>query len=140
MSEPFATVDDIETLKRPLDTEEASRATALLPIVSDTLRQYASMTGVNLDEAILTGKLYGSVVKSVTVDIVIRELNSSTSEEPLSQFSQGAGGYTVSGTYLSAGGGIFVKRDELTRLGIRRQRLAMVDADLGILDVKAARE
>jgi len=50
-----------------------------------------------------------------------------TDGEPLSQFSQSALGYTVSGTYLTPGGGIFIKNSELQRLGLKRQRYGVID-------------
>ena len=38
MNQPFATVDDIQRLYRPLSSTEQSRAEALLPLVSDEIR------------------------------------------------------------------------------------------------------
>ena len=49
----------------------------------------------------------------------------STDGEPLSQMSESALGYTVSGTYLVPGGGLFIKKSELARLGLRRQRIGV---------------
>ena len=39
--------------------------------------------------------------------------------------SESALGYTVSGTYLVPGGGLFIKKSELARLGLRRQRIGV---------------
>ena len=61
------------------------------------------------------------VAKSVTVDVVARTLMTATDQEPMSNFSQSALGYSVSGTYLVPGGGLFIKKSELARLGLRRQ-------------------
>ena len=127
MAEPFATVDDIATLWRPLTTEEITRANALLPVVSDTLRQEAHNIGCDLDAMIANGDVLPSVVKSVTVDITARVLMTSTNSEPMTQMSQSALGYSVSGTYLVPGGGLFVKRSELARLGLRRQRYGVLE-------------
>ena len=74
-----------------------------------------------------TGKVLENVVKSVTVDVIARALMTSTDSEPMSQMSQSALGYTVSGTYLVPGGGLFIKRSELARLGLRRQRCGVID-------------
>ena len=68
-----------------------------------------------------------SVAKSVTVDVVARTLMTSTDQEPATQFAQSALGYSVSGTYLVPGGGLFIKKSELARLGLRRQRLGVID-------------
>ncbi len=71
--------------------------------------------------------ILGSIAKSVTVDVITRMLLSSTTNEPMTQFSQSAMGYTTSGTYLVPGGGLFIKDAELSRLGLKRQRLGVID-------------
>ena len=68
-----------------------------------------------------------SVAKSVTVDVVARTLMTSTDAEPMSQVSQTAGPYSISGTYLVPGGGLFIKKSELARLGLRRQKIGVID-------------
>lgn len=123
----FATIQDIETLWRPLTAGEASRASALLSVVAATLRQEAINTGKDLDAMILSGELLPDVVKSVAVDVVARALMTPTSGAPMTQMSESALGYTVSGTYLSPGGGLFIKKTELARLGLHRQRIGVVD-------------
>ena len=67
------------------------------------------------------------VAKSVTVDVVARTLMTSTNQEPTTQFAQTALGYSVSGTFLVPGGGLFIKKSELARLGLRRQRIGVID-------------
>ena len=67
------------------------------------------------------------VARSVTVDVVARTLMTSTNQEPMTQMSQSAGGYTSSGTLLVPGGGIFIKKSELARLGLRRQRMGVME-------------
>lgn len=123
----FATVNDIITLKRALTAAEVTRATAIIPIVCDSLRVEAHKVGKDLDEMVAADSALATVAKSVTVDVVMRELMTSTDSEPMSQMSQSALGYTVSGTYLSPGGGLFIKKDELKRLGLRRQRYGGID-------------
>ena len=54
--------------------------------------------------------------------MVARTLMTSTDNEPVTQESQSALGYTWSGTYLVPGGGLFIKNSELARLGLKRQR------------------
>ena len=123
----FATVNDIATLWRPLSQDEQLRAAALLPVVSDSLRVEAEKVGKDLDAMVLADTALANVAKSVTVDVVARTLMTSTSQEPVSQFSESAMGYSVSGTYLVPGGGIFIKKTELARLGLRRQRYGVID-------------
>ena len=122
----FATVSDIETLFRPLTQDEASRAAALLPIVSDSLRMEAIKAGKNLDQMVEDCPPLASVAKSVTVDVVARALLTSTESEPMTQYSESGLGYSVSGSYLVPGGGLFIKKSELARLGLKRQRMGVI--------------
>lgn len=121
----FATVEDLELLWRPLKTSEVEKATALLDEVSDLLRQEAINVGKDLDELIEQTPTMSTVAMGVTVDVVARALMTSTDTEPMSQVSQSAGGYSVSGTFLIPGGGRFIKTSELARLGLRRQRIGV---------------
>ena len=125
--EPFASLNDIEELWREMSTEEGKRAEKLLSIVSDCLRAEADKVGKDLDKMITEKPYFESVVKSVTVDVVARTLMTSTNSEPMSQMSQSALGYSVSGTYLVPGGGLFIKKSELARLGLRRQRRGVIE-------------
>lgn len=123
----YATTDDVITLWRPMTPDEIERATALLPVISDSLRYEAKKVGKDLDAMIQKDAELASVAKSVTVDVVARTLNTSTTAEPMSQMSQSAGGYSVSGTYLIPGGGLFIKKSELARLGLRKQRYGVIE-------------
>lgn len=122
----FVTVEDVMLLWRPLQDEEMDRCKALLKTVSDMLRLEAEKMQIDLDKK-AENEVYLSVLKSVVTDIVSRTMMTATDGEPLSQFSQSALGYTVSGTYLTPGGGIFIKNSELQRLGLRRQRYGVID-------------
>lgn len=126
-STDFATVDDVERLWRPLSTAEKERCSALLPIVCDSLRQEAKNLGKDLDLMLETGEVLPNVLVSVVVDVVARTLLTSTENEPMTQFSESALGYSFSGTYLVPGGGLFIKKSELARLGLRRQRYGVID-------------
>ena len=123
----YATIDDVIALFRPLTPAEQERAIALLPIVSNSLRAEADKVGKDLDDLIAGDSHLADVAKSVTVDVVARTLNTSTENEPMTQMSQSALGYSVSGTFLVPGGGLFIKRSELARLGLKRQKYGMVD-------------
>jgi hypothetical protein len=123
----FATIEDITKLWRLLKPAEIERAYALLPVVSDILREEARRAGKDLDEMVKNNEVYANVVKSVVVDIIARTLLTSTEDEPMTQVSQSALGYSWSGSYLVPGGGIFVKRSELAKLGLRRQRYGVID-------------
>lgn len=123
----FATTDDIILLWRDLSADEIKRAEALLEVVSDTLRLEADKAGKDLDAMIASSPFFATVVKSVTVDIVARTLMTSTKGEPMTQESQSALGYTWSGSYLVPGGGLFIKDNELKRLGLKKQRYGGIE-------------
>lgn len=123
----FATVSDLIALWRQLSPGERERAEVLLPLVSDSLRMEAIKVGKNLDQMIEETPVLASVAKSVTVDVVARTLMTPTDETPMTQMTQSGLGYSVSGTYLVPGGGLFIKRSELARLGLRRQQIGVIN-------------
>lgn len=134
---PFATISDVEILFRPLRDNEEARALELLVVVSDMLRLEGEKKGVNLDEKLILSPPFKSVIKSVVVDIVGRALMTSTDSEPMVQFSESALGYSKSGTFLTPGGGLFIKEAELKRLGLRKQKYGVIEwygKDKGYID------
>ena len=119
----FATTEDIRTLWRALTPEEEERASALLQKVSSILRSEADKVGKDLDLMIQQKPYLADVATSVTVDVVARALATPTNQEPVSQFTESAMGYSYSGTYLVPGGGVFIKKAALARLGLKRQKM-----------------
>ncbi len=79
-------------------------------MVSDTLKMEAMKVGKDLDVMLEEGTLLEGVLKSVIVDVIGRALMTSTTKEPVTQYSQSALGYSMSGTFLVPGGGLFIKK------------------------------
>lgn len=125
MNEPFATVEDIQTLYRPLTAAEQSRAEALLPLVSDEIRILGKNVGKDIDAMIKEDSTYASVVKIVTCDVTFRVLRQSTEGDALTQESQSGLGYSWSGSYAVAGGGIAnaILYNDMKKLGLLRQQM-----------------
>lgn len=123
----FAEVEDVDALWRQLSNQEIERVKLLLPIVSDSLRMEAIKVGKDLDTMIKETPAMANVAKSVTVDVVARTLMTSTDSEPMTQVTQSALGYSYTGTYLVPGGGLFIKKSELARLGLKRQRYGVIE-------------
>ena len=124
----FATLTDVATLTgKEYSVAEQARLTALLADISNALRFEAEKVGKNIDQMIANSETYASVVKIVTVDIVTRVLRQSQEGEPMTQFTQSALGYSVSGTYAIPGGGISgtIMRNDLKRLGRRCQQIGV---------------
>lgn len=124
---PFATIDDLIKLWRPLLPDETSKAEALLAVVSNSLRVEADKVGKDLDEMVKTNEAFADVARSVTVDVVARTLMTATDQEPMTQFTETAGPFSASGTFLVPGGGLFIKKAELARLGLRRQKVGVIE-------------
>lgn len=123
----FASTTDLEKLWRSLKPTEMERAEALLEIVSNSLRFEGEKVGKDLDKQAESSKAFASVLKSVTVDVVARTLMTSTDQEPMTQMTESALGYSYSGSFLVPGGGLFIKESELKRLGLKRQRYGVID-------------
>ena len=101
----------------------------LLEDISNALRYEAIKVGKDLDKMIEAEPTLASVAKMVTVDIIERILRQDKSGEAMSQFSESALGYSVSGTYAVPGGGAAnaIMKNDLKRLGLKRQRYGVVD-------------
>lgn len=122
----YCTVQDVIDLFRPLSQAEEARTEELIPVVTDALRLEAVKVGKDLD-VLAEDATYKDVLRSVIVDIVARILMTPTVGAPMSQYSESAGGYSVSGTFLNAGGGMFIKKSELSRLMLTRQRFGVIE-------------
>lgn len=123
----YCTLNDINTLWKPLSASEEKRAEALIEVVSASLNEEARKIGKDLETMIYCDPDLAIVAKSVCVDIVARTLMTSTNQEPMTQMSQAAGGYSVSGSFLVPGGGLFIKNSELARLGLKKQRIGAIN-------------
>lgn len=126
----FATLEDVAALTgKEYSESEQARLTALLADISNALRFEAEKVGKDIDEMIVKSEAYASVAKIVTVDVAVRVLRQNLDTEPMTQESQAALGYSWSGTYAIPGGGISgaIMRNDLKRLGLRRQRYGSID-------------
>lgn len=123
----FATENDVSLLWREIQAGEKQKVNALLEVVSNRLRVEALKVGVDLDAKVEKQPSFSSVLKSVVVDIVARSMMTPTSGAPLSQMSESGMGYSFSGTFLNPGGGLFIKDSELKILGLKKQRVGVIE-------------
>ena len=105
----YATTEDMEAMWREMTAEERQRADEMIPVISSMLRMEAAKVGKDLDMMVDQSEDMANVARSVTVDVVARVLMTTTKQEPMSQMSQSALGYSVSGTFLVPGGGVLLK-------------------------------
>ena len=134
----FATLDDVmEITGRDYSAEQQAQIETLLPLISDALRVEADKVGKDLDHEAAQRPAYESLLKLVTVDIIVRGLRQDSEGEPMSQESQSALGYSWSGTYAIPGGGLAaaIMRNDLKRLGLRRPTYGAME----IYDAKTKR-
>lgn len=120
------TSNDVIKLWRPLSQEEIDRVENLIPIIIDNLKLKAQRVGKDLDK-MSESPTFFNVLKSVVIDVVSRTLMTSTNQEPMTQTSESALGYSWSGTFLVPGGGLFIKDSELAKLGLKTQRYGVID-------------
>lgn len=118
----FVTVSELETVWKPLPTDEEGRAEALLLQSSNYLRQIAYNNGKDLDDNINADPsgVYEANVKMVVISSVQRCLASPVDMMPdASQWSQSASPYSES---MSFGGNVsstlYFKDKELKLLGL----------------------
>lgn len=122
------TVDDLIERWRTLTNDESAKAEVYISDVENALHVYAHDRGYNLDEMLTDPAERADLYTAVVCDIVKREMTSSTDESPaLSQSSLAVNGYSVSGTYLVPGGGLFIKNSELKLLGLMKQKSRKVE-------------
>lgn len=122
----YLSIDELMTLWRPLKQDEIERARALIDKVEANLKVEAKRVNKDIDE-LVKDKDYLDLYKSIVCDVVARNLMTSTDQEPMIQSAESALGYSFSGTYLVPGGGLFIKKDELKRLGLRTQKYGVID-------------
>ena len=132
MGAVYASVADVALL-RPLTAQEREQAETLLVSASAKLRLIAGKYGKDLDGLIAANEDYGTVVKAVVTQAVIRALNSvSDNTPPAVQSSQAAMGYSLSMTWLASGQSLYFLKNELKELGLLRQRFGIVEVyDIG---------
>ena len=119
----YATIQDVINLKRPLTSEEQTRAGYLIPIISNLIRVEAQRTGRDYDQMIVDTPILADVAKSVACDVVIRELNTPGTQLPATSYSEGAGGVTQSYTLPNSSGAIKLWPSDLKALGLRVQKI-----------------
>lgn len=119
----YATVTDIIEMKRALTAEESARASYLIPVVCDEMRYEADKVGKDLDEMIANNSDLAAVAKAVTVDVVMRELNTPGNQLPATSYQEAAGGVSQSYSLPNASGRIALWPSDLKALGLRRQKI-----------------
>lgn len=123
----YATVADIQTLKRPLTLDEQDRASALIPIICSEIRAYANGIGKDFDQMIADNPDLANIAKGVVCDAVMRELNTPGTQLPATSYSEAAGGVSQSYSLPNSSGAIRLWPSDLKTLGLKRQQISALD-------------
>lgn len=118
MATSYATVSDLSTFWRPIETSEEPRANDLLALASSRLRLYANNSGFNLDEKIAADEDYASAVKWVVMEATKRAMSTPVDVPPVDSWSQAAGPYSENYKFTNPSGDLWFKKAELKTLGI----------------------
>ena len=122
----YATVSDIQALKRELTAEEQDRASALITVLSAQIRSEAHKAGRNFEQMLLDNPDLIEVARAVVVDAVMRELNTPGNQLPATSYSEAAGGVSQSYSLPIASGSIKLWPSDLKALGIKRQKIGVI--------------
>lgn len=123
----YATVQDIQYLKRPLSYDEVERATRLIPIICSLIRVEAKKYGTDFDAVIASDPDMALITKGVVADVVMRELNTPGNMLPATSYSEGAGGLSQSYSLPNSSGAIRLWPSDLKTLGLKRQKIDTID-------------
>jgi hypothetical protein len=89
--------------------------------VSDIIRFEAQKVGKDADALVAADPAFANVVKAVTVDVVMRELNTPGTQLPATQYAESAGSVSMSYSIPNGSGRIALWPSDLKTLGFRRQ-------------------
>jgi hypothetical protein len=124
----MVTVNDLISRWRPLSNDEITQAETYISDCENALHVFAHDRGKDIDAMIEEYPQRGGVYTAIVCDIVRREMQSLSDDGPArAQYSQSVNGYNVQGTFLSPGGGLFIKNSELKLLGLMSQRARAVE-------------
>lgn len=121
------TANDLIKRWRPLSTEEINMANTLIADVNNAIHVFAHDRGMDLDVMLADYEYRNDLYIAVVCDIVKREMCNNTEGPAMSQYSQSVMGYNVQGTFLTPGGGLFIKNSELKMLGLMGQKARAVE-------------
>lgn len=128
MGTVYATLEDVRVLGRDLTAKEQEKVPSLLEIASALLRSEGKKRGYDPDGIINSDEDKALIAKILTVNCVVRALNSSADTTPaVTQESQSALGYSASLTYLNAGQDVYFLKNELRQLGFIRQKYGVME-------------
>lgn len=124
----YATVDEVIEYRGALTPDAVTRLATILPACSAELRLIAKRMGKDLDQMIAEDEDIAIAVKKGVIDASVNYYNSTESKDPImTQFSQAAGGYSISGTLTNPGGAFYFPKKFLKDIGLGNQNVGVIE-------------
>lgn len=122
---PFATYTELEARWRTLTTAERAKATTLLSDASAIIRARFASAGKEYYE------VEDDILKQVCCAMVRRVMDLPSDLFGVSQSSQTAGSYSQSYTYSGSSGELYLKKSEISLLGLGGIRCRSISPHIG---------
>ena len=129
--ETFATITDLQSRWRALSDIEKTRAETLLMDASVIIATMCAQSSITIDT---TDELQTMTLEAITCEMVKRAMLSPIDQAPMSNYSQTAGSYSESGTFVNPTGDLYLTSSEKKRLGIGKQRMFSIKPTGGVLN------
>lgn len=124
----YATTSDIILYRGPMSADAITKMEEILKACSAELRLIAKRQGKNLDDMIKEDEDVAILVKKGVIDASVNYYYSCENKDPImSQFSQAAGGYSISGTLLNPGGAFYFPKRFLRDIGLSSQSVGSME-------------
>lgn len=129
--ETFATITDLQSRWRALSDIEKTRAETLLMDASVIIATMCAQSSITIDT---TDELQAMTLEAITCEMVKRAMLSPIDQAPMSNYSQTAGSYSESGTFVNPTGDLYLTSSEKKRLGIGKQHMFSIRPTGGVLN------
>lgn len=123
----YLTLDELATSWRTMTTQEEDRAKVLIASCSSEIRLRAKSRNKDFDAMFTADADLQNVTKAILVKVISETMNKDVNQAPFSQFTESAGGYSLTGTYYSASQGTFFTKHDWKRLGLGCQLMGGLD-------------
>lgn len=123
----YASTTDIIESGRTMTADELNVAANKIPEACAMIRLRAKSLGKDFDALVEADSDLALVAKSVVVSCITRYLNDSKTDPAMTQFSQAAGGYSISGTYAASGQRVSIWDSEWKLLGLKGQHYGSLE-------------
>lgn len=123
----YVTLDELAVYWRNMTDEEKVKAQSLIDSCSAEIRLKAKKRGKDFDVMFADDADLQLVAKAIICKVVAETMNKDVNQAPFSQFTESAGGYSLTGTYYSASMGTFFTKNDWKRLGLGSQLYGGLD-------------